>query len=267
MNLSSAPAVLPGDARWDSAGRPVVVEVEMFRPMLARRTMVTVAVAVVTLMVSPAPVKAGPTVPTQLNAADMTLLNGVRQAGLWEIPAGQMAAQKGSSAVVRQVGTMIADQHVQLDQLVVDAANKLGASIPATPTAQQQGWLNEMQNASGARFDQSFVTRLRAAHGKIFPVIGAVRAATRNPVVRKLADQATIFVMNHMKMLESTGLVQYGKLPPAALPPAQDVSAVAVAEANAGIRPPTNPALLWTLLIGTLVLAAFAAARIVGNRR
>ncbi|MEK8109356.1 hypothetical protein NKG94_41280 [Micromonospora sp. M12] len=38
----------------------------------------------------------------QLNAADMTLLNGVRLAGLWEMPAGQMAAEKGQSAKVRR---------------------------------------------------------------------------------------------------------------------------------------------------------------------
>jgi predicted outer membrane protein len=238
----------------------------MLRPSSIRGIAVLATAVFVSLGAPTGPAQAAPA-PTQLNAADMALLNGVRQAGLWEIPAGQMAAQKGSTTKVRQVGAMIAQQHVTLDELVVDAANKLGTSLPATPTDQQQGWLSEMQNNKANQFDQIFVTRLRAAHGKIFPVIGAVRASTRNPVVRELADRANIFVMNHMKMLESTGLVQYGKLPPAALPPAQDVSAVAVAEANAGIRPPTNPALLWTLLIGTLVLAAFAAARIVGNRR
>jgi hypothetical protein len=47
---------------------------------------------------------------------------------------------------------------------------------------------------------------------------------TGDPVVRQLADQANIFVMNHMKLLESTGLVQYQKLAPAALPAAQDTS-------------------------------------------
>jgi predicted outer membrane protein len=210
---------------------------------------------------------AAPGVPTQLNAADQALLNGVRQAGLWEMPAGQMAAQKGSTEKMRAVGQYIADQHVQLDQLVVDAANELGATIPATPTAEQSGWLSELQNAEGARFDQTFVTRLRAAHGKIFPVIGAVRAATRNPVVRKLADQANTFVSNHMKMLESTGLVQYEKLPPAAMPPAQDLSAIGMATANAGINPPVSPIVLWTMLIGMLAIAAFASLRIMRSRR
>src|SRR4051794_3015741 len=174
--------------------------------LVIRRLAALTVAAVAAVVVLPAPADADPA-STQLNAADMTLLNGVRQAGLWEIPAGLMAAQKGSSERVRQVGQMIADQHVKLDELVVDAANKLGATLPSTPTTQQQGFLTEMQNNKGVQFDQTFVTRLRGAHGFIFPVIGAVRASTRNPVVRQLADQANIFVMNHMKMLESTGMV------------------------------------------------------------
>ena len=239
----------------------------MLRSSSLRRSITLVAALLTALAVVPAPVEAAPAVPTQLNATDMTLLNGVRQAGLWEIPAGQMAAEKGSTDKVRQVGTMIANQHVQLDQLVVDAANKLGASIPATPTSQQQGWLTEMQNAKSVQFDQTFVTRLRAAHGKIFPIIGAVRASTRNPVVRQLADQANIFVMNHMKMLESTGLVRYDKLPPAAMPPAQDLSTMGLAEANAGNSPPLNPALLWALLVAAVALAGFTLLRLTRNRR
>lgn len=210
---------------------------------------------------------AAPVGPTQMNAADMMLLNGVRQAGLWEIPAGQMAATRGSSAQVRKVGQMIADQHVDLDGLVVNAANELGATIPSTPTGQQQGWLNEMQNARGRQFDQIFVTRLRNAHGKIFPVIGAVRAATREPVVRKLADDANIFVMNHMKMLESTGLVRYEMLAPAALPAAQDTSSLALARANTGISPPVSPAVLWILLAAMIALGLATGVRLYTRTR
>jgi predicted outer membrane protein len=231
-----------------------------------RRTGPMLAVLLTALFVMPAPAQAGPISPTQLNAADMLLFNGVRQAGLWEIPAGQMAADRGSGDKVRTVGTMIAEQHVQLDQLVVDAANELGATIPATPTAEQQGWLTEMQNASGARFDQIFVTRLRAAHGKIFPVIGAVRSSTRNPVVRKLADQANVFVMNHMQMLESTGLVQYEKLPPAALPPAQDTSGLAIAEANTSIAPPFSMVTLWVVVLLAVGLGGITVLRVVRGR-
>ncbi|MFC3501320.1 DUF4142 domain-containing protein [Micromonospora krabiensis] len=198
----------------------------------------------------------------QLNAADMTLLNGVRLAGLWEMPAGQMAAEKGQSAKVREIGAAIATEHQELDQLVVDAANKLGASIPTDPTAEQKGWLSEMQNSSGARFDQIFVTRLRVAHGKIFPVIGAVRASTRDATVRKLCDDANRFVMHHMQMLESTGLVRWPELPPAVLPAPGNDGLLAAASANSGPQVGVSSTVVWLVFLAALGTGGLATYRL-----
>ncbi|WP_051809977.1 DUF4142 domain-containing protein [Actinoplanes subtropicus] len=232
--------------------------------LLIRRTAALAVTMIAALVVLSAPAGADPP-STQLNVADLTLLNGVRQAGLWEIPAGQMAAQKGTTAKVRQVGQMIATQHVQLDQLTVDAANKLGATLPATPTAQQQGFITQLQAAKGIQFDQMFVTFLRGTHGFIFPVISAVRASTHNEIVRQLAAQASIFVMHHMQMLESTGLVQYAQLPPAAMSADQDLYASGPAQASIGSGPPVSSTVLWLLAGGLAGLIGIAAVR--GLRR
>jgi predicted outer membrane protein len=223
-----------------------------------------VAGALLVALAIPAAASAGPA-PTQLSNADLTLLVGVRQAGLWEMTAGQMAAERGSHAVVREIGATIAEQHVKLDQEVTDAANQLGVTLPSTPTAQQQGWLAEMRSASSDQeFDQIFVTRLRAAHGKIFPIIGAVRAGTRNEVVRKVAEDANTVVGGHLSMLESTGLVRYGELPPIALPE-QDVAtsgsllqyAQGRAEAGSGF----SPTVVLVVLIAAIVTATATAYR------
>ncbi|MDQ1287091.1 MAG: putative rane protein [Actinomycetota bacterium] len=152
----------------------------------------------------------------QLSEADKDLLIKVRLAGLWETPAGDMAARKGVSPRVRQIGKMIATQHVELDALVVKAAKDVGLPLPNTPNADQQKWLGEMNAASGEAFDKVFVDRLRAAHGKVFPAIANVRAGTRNEVVRKLAGRANGFVLTHLTLLESTGKVDFNGLP---LPP------------------------------------------------
>ncbi|MCI4062684.1 DUF4142 domain-containing protein [Micromonospora sp. R77] len=233
-----------------------------------RRAAHRVAVLLVTLVaglgVLPATALAAPAPGQQMNAADMTLLNGVRLAGLWEMPAGNMAAEKGQSKRVREIGAEISRQHGVLDQLVVEAANKLGAVLPTTPTTQQQGWLTEMQNATGNQFDQIFVTRLRVAHGNIFPVIGAVRASTRDPIVRKLAEEANKFVNDHMSMLESTGLVRWQQLPPAALPPAQSDSLVAAAAANVGSGRgvEVSTTVVWLVFLAALATGGFATYRI-----
>ena len=67
-----------------------------------------------------------------------------------------------------------------------------------------------MEAANATTFDQIYVDRLRAAHGKIFPAIATIRASTRNDSVRQLAQQANQFVMTHMTLLESSGIVDYG---------------------------------------------------------
>jgi predicted outer membrane protein len=215
------------------------------------------------------PSAAGPVGP-----ADRDLLVKVKLAGLWEMPASDMAIAKGASAKVKEVGGKIGPQHMVLDDLVNKAAAKLGVPLPTEPTPEQKGWLAEMQRASGAQFDLVFVERLRAAHGKIFPAIGAVRSGTRNEVVRELAAQANAFVLTHITLLESTGLVDYERLP---LPPAPAPAAAAAAvvggtgsilsgvdtrAATGGV----NPTVVWLVLLAALIAGAYSMVRLIRPR-
>jgi predicted outer membrane protein len=201
--------------------------------------------------------------------ADVDLLIKARLAGLWEIPAGRMAQEKGTTERVRDIGKAIADQHVRLDDLCVNAANTFGVQLPTEPTKLQKMWLQEMENAEGEEFDEVYVTRLREAHGSIYSLIAAVRSATRNAAVRKLADQASGFVNNHMLLLESTGLVDYRSLEAA---PAVDgnpivtgtgpLDAAKARAAQGGI----NLTVIWALLLTCLVAGVIGVARFLRPR-
>ncbi|MDQ7910422.1 DUF4142 domain-containing protein [Phytohabitans sp. ZYX-F-186] len=215
------------------------------------------------VLAMPAPAQAAPDTP--LTAADKNLLSAVRLAGLWEMPAGNMAAKKGGDARVREVGAEIAKQHAQLDKLVVDAANKVNFQLPDEPNADQQGWLAEMEEATaGAEFDQVFVDRLRAAHGKVFPVIAGVRSGTRNDVVRKLAQDANGFVLDHLELLESTNLVRFSDLPEPTdqSAPAADRgwlgNAIATGSAGSDRVPPST---IWIVLVAVLVAGGFTVRK------
>lgn len=171
----------------------------------------------------------------ELLPADADLVVKVRLAGLWENPAGKMAVEKAGSPTVRKIGAMIAEQHVELDRLVVEAANDLNIPLPDEPNADQKKWLQEMEDASeGDEFDQVFVDRLRSAHGKIFPAIGAVRTGTRNDTVRLLAAQSNGFVLTHLTLLESTDLVDFEELPPPPDPAKAAASGTANTSASTG---------------------------------
>jgi putative membrane protein len=201
-----------------------------------------------------------------LTAADRDFVVRVRLAGLWEMPAGMMAVSKGVEPRVREIGREIAAQHATLDRLDRDAAAQLGLRLPDRPTPEQQGWLAEMQRARGTDFDDVFVRRLRAAHGLIFAAIATIRAGTHNDVVRRLAQQANQFVMTHMALLESTGLVDWADdvpTPPDPAPLHLVPLAAVQPRAMAGGAPPS---LIWGVLALAALAAAGALARIVRPR-
>jgi predicted outer membrane protein len=142
-----------------------------------------------------------------LTAADRDLLVRVKLAGLWEIPAGDMAQTHSTDQRLRAVGRVLASDHRRLNAEVAVAARKLQVTLPDHPILSQQGWLDEMTAERGHAFDETFTNRLRTAHGVVFEIIAQVRDSTRNTMVRDFATEANGVVMKHMTLLESTGFV------------------------------------------------------------
>jgi hypothetical protein len=147
---------------------------------------------------------------------------------------------------------MISSQHVRLDALDRAAAKELNIELPNKPNDMQARWLDEMKDASGSDFDDIYVQRLRAAHGNIFPAIAVVRATTENDAVRKLAQSANAFVLTHLTLLESTGLVQYQELPKAAAPATGPIAAAEKRSAAGGLATPV----IWMILATSLITGA-----------
>ncbi|GAA0455771.1 hypothetical protein Ade02nite_04540 [Paractinoplanes deccanensis] len=203
-----------------------------------------------------------------VSAADKDFVIKVRLAGLWEIPAGNMAQQKSNDPRIVAIGKAIAAQHVTLDALDRAAAKKLGIDLPNQPNSDQQFWLTEMREANATQFDQIFIDRLRAAHGKIFPAIATIRSSTRNDTVRKLAQATNQFVMTHMTLLESSGIVDYGSLPTAPAPANAGKGPVPVdgqmlqaASTNSGV-PGVNTTVILLVLAVALVAGVITTMRI-----
>ncbi|GIF44272.1 DUF4142 domain-containing protein [Actinoplanes xinjiangensis] len=203
----------------------------------------------------------------KISAADKDFVIKVRLAGLWEIPAGEMAQDKSKSNRVKGIGADIAEQHRVLDQLTRDAAKKLKIQLPDEPNEDQQGWLQEMEDANvGEDFDQVYIDRLRAAHGKIFPAIATIRTSTRNDTVRKLAQRANQFVMTHLTLLESSGIVDFAALPTAPAPNAAPAGATSanpvLSAADAGSGSPS----VSLPVIGVVVLVAIGGGLLFTRR-
>lgn len=65
---------------------------------------------------------------------------------------------------------------------------------------------------SGAKFNTDFANILRITHGQIFSTVAKIRASTENSLVRQLADQANDTVLDHITVMEKTGLVDFDQV-------------------------------------------------------
>lgn len=144
-----------------------------------------------------------------LTALDRDFVRKVRLAGLWELPAGRQAQERGFREAVRTAGDHLVAGHTELDRRAIEAARALGIALPNQPTGTQREALARMDAAQGEDFDRELANTLRLAHGKVFGLIAIVRHQTTNSLVRSLADRANAVVLDHITVLENTGLVDF----------------------------------------------------------
>ncbi|MEU5095913.1 DUF4142 domain-containing protein [Streptomyces sp. NPDC020996] len=144
-----------------------------------------------------------------LTEGDRDFVVKVRAAGLWEYPVGQMGLKKGQSKAVITASKHLIDGHAALDASCRKIGPMLNIAIPNQPSPQQQGFINTLNADSGAQFDKDFANILRITHGSIFNTIAKIRSTTKNTLVRTLADQANDTVLDHITVMEQTGLVDF----------------------------------------------------------
>ncbi|MDG9725231.1 MULTISPECIES: DUF4142 domain-containing protein [unclassified Streptomyces] len=147
-----------------------------------------------------------------LTEADRDFVVKVRAAGLWEHPLGLMAMERGSTPEMKEAGEHLVVGHARLDATCRRIAPELGVTLPNLASPQQQQFVSTVDGATGKQFDTTAVNIMRITHGQIFPVIAKVRANTKNSLVRQLADQANDTVLDHITVLEKTGLVNFDQV-------------------------------------------------------
>ncbi|MGW3358295.1 DUF4142 domain-containing protein [Streptomyces bungoensis] len=144
-----------------------------------------------------------------LTEGDRDFVVRVRAAGLWEYPLGQIGLQKGSSKGVLEASKHLVDGHAALDASCRKIAPMLNITLPNIASPQQEGFVTQLKAESGKQFDTDFANILRMTHGSIFNTIAKIRSTTKNSLVRALADQANDTVLDHMTVMEKTGLVDF----------------------------------------------------------
>ncbi|MFE5035952.1 DUF4142 domain-containing protein [Streptomyces sp. NPDC056683] len=144
-----------------------------------------------------------------LTESDRDFVVKVRAAGLWEYPVGKIGLQKGTTEAVVIASQHLVDGHSALDATCRKIAPMLNITLPNVASPQQQGFVFTLTADNGEQFDTDFANILRMTHGSIFNTVAKIRSTTKNTLVRALADQANDTVLDHITVMEKTGLVDF----------------------------------------------------------
>ncbi len=145
--------------------------------------------------------------------SDRDLLAELHRVVLVEEMISDQAKQRASAPQVKDLaGQLSRDQH-SLDGQVRAVALQLRIGLPDRLSARDQAVPAQLAGESGPQFDHDYVNRTHAAEAQSLSDVGAVRATTRDATERSFTEQVGLILLQHLRLLESTNLVDESGFP------------------------------------------------------
>jgi putative membrane protein len=141
---------------------------------------------------------------TDMNAAanvDADFVTSSIKGDTAEVAIGQLAASKGSSDGVRDLGNMLVTDHGAHKQQLIDLATSAGIPVPTEPAEAGAANLEKLKGLSGAEFDQTFVQMMIDSHHK--GIAKNEAEAQETGPAAQLAQQTLPVLKKHLATAES----------------------------------------------------------------
>jgi putative membrane protein len=137
---------------------------------------------------------------TQLQ--DKVFLQKASEGGMAEVQLGQLAAQKGNSAEVKQFGQKMVEDHTRLNEQMKPIADTLGVNAPKHLSKADQAEYDKLSGLSGDAFDQEYITDMVKDHRKDLHEFRREETATSNPDLKQAVSQAEQVISQHLSMIQ-----------------------------------------------------------------
>lgn len=98
--------------------------------------------------------------------ADKAFVGKVSQGGLYEVEAGKVAAARGSSPVIRDLGVLESHDHMGVNSRLKEIAAATGASIQPELNAEFSARLAKLKAVPATQFDAYYVVDMKQIHTK-----------------------------------------------------------------------------------------------------
>ena len=151
------------------------------------------ALVSVGLLVSPAAAA------TPVSMADKDFILAAAQGGMTEVKLGELAAQNGTRADVKEFGQMMVKDHSAINDDLKALAAKEGVTLPDSLDAKHQGMVDKLAALTGSAFDDAYVAAMIKGHKKDAKAFKAESSATQDADIKSFLDKSIPVVESHLQ--------------------------------------------------------------------
>ena len=139
------------------------------------------------------------------SAADRAFVAKVSQGGMFEVQAGQAAADQGLLQDIKDQGTTEAHDHALVGQALKKAASSAGITFPDTLNASFQKELDDLKAKSGGDFDALYLSDMETIHAKDGAAFATEAESGTNAALKAFAAETHRIVLRHIGELKAVG--------------------------------------------------------------
>ncbi len=137
--------------------------------------------------------------------ADKAFVPMVSQGGMFEVKAGQVAADQGSTQDIKDQGSTEAHDHQLVGDKLKSIASGAGLQIADGLNPQFQKKLDDLKALSGSAFDAAYLHEMDDIHKKDGAAFAKEAKSGTNPALRDFATETHRIVVRHLGELHASG--------------------------------------------------------------
>jgi putative membrane protein len=120
---------------------------------------------------------------------------------MYEVEAGKIASQKGQSDAVKQFGQQMTEAHTQTTEELkgIVQAEKIKVDLPTKLDGKHRRLIDDLNAATGADFDKTYVKQQIKAHGKAEELFGDYAEDGDNAAVKAFAAKTLPVIKQHLE--------------------------------------------------------------------
>ena len=140
-----------------------------------------------------------------LSDADRAFVAMVSQGGMFEVKAGQVAAEKGNTQDIKDQGFTEAHDHQLVGDKLKSIATANGLEFPQSLNSHFQKELDDLTALSGPAFDTAYLRDMKDVHAKDGAAFAQESTAGTNAALKSFASETHRIVLRHIGELSAIG--------------------------------------------------------------